>query len=434
MTTPAAAREQPNDALQYRARFVAPVDQPPIADGVVTIAGGIIRAVEPWPARESVSPDRRIDLGDAVLLPAPINAHTHLEFSALEQPLGAPREGFSRWIEQVVAYRRGQIAAGIDLRQAARDGARLGLAELQAAATAAAGEIATQPWYSDQAPPANLHLVLFRELLGLAPERAEGQYAVARDFLREIAAKFPADESAPSAVIAGLSPHAPYTVHPDLLDAAVTASAERGIPLAMHLAESWDELELLRSHSGPLVETLERLEAWHPGELPRGLRPLDYLRRLARAARALVVHGNFLVRDEWEFLAQRRDQMSVVYCPRTHAAFPHGGYSLAEMLAAGVPVCLGTDSRASNPDLSVWREAQFAAQTHPHVSPEQVLELVTLAGAKALGLGSRLGSITPGKLARLAAAPLRPGAANWSESLAGDSAALVSLPDGEFAG
>jgi len=174
----------------------------------------------------------------------------------------------------------------------------------------------------------------------------------------------------------------------------------------MHLAESREELELLQSHAGPLVELLQSLGAWHPGELPMGLRPLDYLRQLATAERALVIHGNYLGRDEIELLGSQRERMSAVYCPRTHAYFGHEAYPLAEMLTAGVRVAVGTDSRASNSDLSLFEELRHIIQHHRGVAPADILRMGTLAGAEALGIEQEFGSITPGKRAGLVVVPL----------------------------
>jgi cytosine/adenosine deaminase-related metal-dependent hydrolase len=234
--------------------------------------------------------------------------------------------------------------------------------------------------------------------LGLAPERIEQLVD---------AAKLHVHAGNRTSFRRGLSPHAPYTVHPDLLRQVCRLSAEQQIPLAMHLAESAAELELLRSHSGPLVERLKELSAWYPGSLPRGIRPLDYLEMLSTAHQTLVIHGNFLVREEMEFIGARRDKMTVVYCPRTQAFFPHGAYPLAEMLACGVRVAVGTDSRASNPDLSVLSELRHIARQHPGVPPEEILKMGTLCGAEALGLADELGSLTTGKKAAFAIVPLQ---------------------------
>ncbi len=377
----------------FRARWVFPADGPPLQNGVVRVANGLIAAVEEYKTGEAVT-----DLGNVALLPGLVNVHTHLEFSLLESPLGRAGMPFADWIGEVVAYRRELAAAGGDLVDYARRATTAGLNESAGAGVAGIGEIATALWAEDSFQSRDdIGGTVFLELLGLAPERMEPLLASARQQL---------SAGNPASFRRGLSPHAPYTVHPDLLQRVCRLSAETKTPLAMHLAESSAELELLRSHSGPLVERLKELGAWHPGSLPRGLRPLDYLEMLAVAHQALVIHGNFLVRDEMEFIAARRDRMTVVYCPRTHAYFPHGDYPLAEMLSSGVRVAIGTDSRASNPDLSILSELRHIARNHPSIAPEEILKMGTLYGAEALGLADRLGSLTPGKLAAFAVVPI----------------------------
>ena len=376
-------------AFAIRARWVFPVDRPPIDGGVVSIREGRIEAVG---QNTSGQPPR--DLGDVALLPGLINAHTHLQFSLLRHPLGRPGIPFADWIRQVIDFLRQSLPAGNDSALEA------GLAESRAAGVAAVGEIAIRDWPSDlPQPPADMSVVVFRELLGLSEERVGP--------LADLAAAHV--EQSRAGQVAGLSPHAPYTVHPEVLRRACELSAARQVPVAMHLAETREELELLESHSGPLVELLGSLGAWQPTALSRGLRPLDYLRTLATAHRALVIHGNYLAADEIEFAAAHRDRMSVVYCPRTHAFFRHERYPLAKMRDAGVRVAVGTDSRASNPDLNLWSELRHIAEHHRGVSPDEILRMGTLAGAEALGLDGDLGSITPGKSARLVMASLPAG-------------------------
>jgi cytosine/adenosine deaminase-related metal-dependent hydrolase len=376
--------------LAIQARWVFPVDRPPLEGGIVTIAGGRIVAIG-----ENASSRPPQDLGDVALLPGLVNAHTHLEFSLLRQPLGKPGVSFADWIRQVVAFRR-------HFGMGSQPQARLaGLALSRAAGVAAVGEIATAAWPQTlPAPLDELRVVVFRELLGLAAERIEPLLQIAAD---HVAAR-PAAEM--PGVVAGLSPHAPYTVHPQVLKAACELSAKGRFPIAMHLAETREELELLRAHTGSLVSLLQSLGAWQPGVLPRGLRPLDYLRKLATADRALVIHGNYLALDEIDFLGAHRDRLSVVYCPRTHAYFGHEPYPLAALLAAGARVAVGTDSLASNPDLDLWQELRHVARHHPQIAPEAILRMGTLAGAEALGLDETLGSMTPGKSAQLTVARL----------------------------
>jgi cytosine/adenosine deaminase-related metal-dependent hydrolase len=186
-----------------------------------------------------------------------------------------------------------------------------------------------------------------------------------------------------------------------LLRGLVALAAAEGAPLAFHLAESREEIELLRSGSGPLRQFLDSLAAWQPGALRPGTRPLDSLRLLAAAPRALVIHGNYLDDEELAFLAERAARMTVVYCPRTHAWFDHPRYPLEKMLSAGVAVALGTDSRASAPDLSLLAELRTVAARHPAVQPAVVLQLGTSRAATALGWQEDMGSLEAGKLANL---------------------------------
>jgi cytosine/adenosine deaminase-related metal-dependent hydrolase len=367
-----------------RARWVFPVDQPPIEGGVVELIGDSIAAV-----RSYRTDDRVTDLGDVALLPGLINAHTHLEFSDLQEPLGTPQMPFSDWIPLVIKCRRAQTGDG-QIRAVQK-----GVQQSAAGGVSLLGEIATCD--AAGAAPQAIHQVIFRELLGLSKERIEPLWQCA---LAHVSCK-------PNGQTLALSPHATYTVHPELLHRVCQLSGERDFPVAMHVAESLDEIELLQSGSGRLVEVLDSLNAFPRNVIARGSRPLTYLQSLSQAARALVIHGNYLAADEVAYLGERSDWMSVVYCPRTHAYFNAGNYPLAEMLAANVNVCLGTDSRASNPDLNLFEEMRFVTEQHPQVTPEGVLHLGTQAGADALGLGNRFGSISPGKSARLAVVQLQ---------------------------
>lgn len=384
--------------LALRARWVFPVDQPPLEGGIVTVASGRILAVG-----DSKSARPPQDLGDVALLPGLINAHTHLEFSLLDRPLGEPGLAFPAWIGRVVEYRKQRMKAMINetdgFARQHRLVAEAGLKELRAAGVVAVGEIAMPGWPRECFPTAGVDLTLFLELLGLDREKEARLLQQAQSFIAEL-------QEAGATPRPGLSPHAPYTVGLELLRKACELSAKERIPVAMHLAESPEELELLAEQRGPLVEALQALGSWHPEALPRNLRPLDFLQTLATAHRVLVVHGNYLREDEIALVAAHHDRMSLIYCPRTHTYFGHQPYPLSAMLAAGARVAIGTDSRATNPNLSLWEELRHIAAHHPRVSPETILRLGTLSGAEALGLADKFGSITSGKLARLAVVPL----------------------------
>ncbi len=361
----------------YCARWVYCGDRPPIENGVVEIVGGKISAVHD-----------RVDsnaegLGNVALVPGLVNAHTHLEFSDLAEPI-SPAAPFTDWIRALVAYRRS--------RAPSESAVPAGKREAEKSGTTCLGEIASPGWSPADLDPTGARVVVFQELLGLAAEQHEPQLTLARDHLQQRRRE---------RLVYGLSPHAPYSVRPPLYEALVKLAAETSCPLAVHLAETRAELELLRAGTGEFVELLRGFDVWDPIAIPRGTRPLDYLRPLADVPHALVIHGNYLDGDEIAFLAEHRN-ISVVYCPRTHAYFGHQSHPWQRMLDAGVSVALGTDSRGSNPDLSLWRELQFLRCTFPDVDPALLLELGTIRGARALGLDGEIGTLTPGKSADLA--------------------------------
>jgi cytosine/adenosine deaminase-related metal-dependent hydrolase len=397
MSEPSNRSDQP---VAFRARWLIPVDQPPIEGGIVTIAGRRIVAVG-----ENTTGKPPRDLGDVALLPGLVNAHTHLEFSLLERPLGQAGMAFPEWIARVVEHRRQQnkvlFVETDGFQRFRRRAAEAGVAESQTNGVTALGDVTTLGWPKEFFPAAGISATVFLELLGLDPSKEEVRLAMAQSFVLDL-------QDATSDVRPGLSPHSPYTVSPNLVKKVCQLSAAERFPVTMHLAESLPELELLSSHSGPLVTVLQRLNAWWPDAVPRGIRPLDYLETLATAHRALVIHGTFLNDSDWQVLAKHRDRMSVVYCPRTNAYFQHGRYPLVEMLAAGVRVAAGTDSRATNPDLRLFDELRHIARQHPDVAAETILNMGTLAGALALGVASRYGSITVGKAARLAVIAVSP--------------------------
>jgi cytosine/adenosine deaminase-related metal-dependent hydrolase len=362
----------------FRARWVLPIDAPPIAGGYVAIADGAIVAVGAGdPQLGPVA-----DLGDVALMPGLVNAHTHLEFSGLTQPLGAAGMNLPAWIRIVIAER------GRGAREPAAAIAA-GLQESAAAGVTTIGEIATSPAasYPNGVVPRTLQ---FQEAIGFSAGRVD---SVAAEITRRVDA---AGEAA------GISPHAPYTVNPQLLVRLVDLAVSRNYPIAMHLAESREELQLLRDGSGPFQELLAERSMWDAAAIPRGSRPLDYLRQLARAPRSLAIHGNYFDAEEIAYAAAHRQRMSVVYCPRTHAYFDHAPYPLEAFLAAGVRVALGTDSRASNPDLNLLTEIRFAAARFPKVDPARLVRMATLDAAEALGVGHVAGSLSVGKRAELA--------------------------------
>ncbi|GAB4138764.1 MAG: amidohydrolase family protein [Planctomycetaceae bacterium] len=371
--------------FSLQARLVFPGDRQPLENGVVEIESGRIVELHQIPRPTTVN------LGNVAIIPGLINAHTHLEFSGLTEPVPFTPP-FTNWIRSVVENRRQRspsIAGSIQkgLREAALQGATT-LGEI------ATMEPPTEVFTSEITP----RTTVFRELIGFQPEQIEQQLQIARNHL----------ENAPDTLIRvthGLSPHAPYSVHPELFRHLVVLAKERNVPLAMHLAETREELEFLEAGTGPFVEMLQDFGIWQNEVIEPGTRILDYLKTLASLQCGLIIHGNYLDEEELRFLA-KNPQLAVIYCPRTHAYFGHLPHPWLQLNALGGTVALGTDSRASNPNLSLWEELVFLHERYPHLGDWQLLRFGTIHGAVALGCHLETGSITPGKSADLAVVSL----------------------------
>ena len=372
--------------ITLRSRHVLPMAAEPIENGWVRIERGRISGVGRGQPSGPVH-----DLGDAIILPGLVNAHTHLEFSDLDRPLPAGG-GLPAWIERVVAMRRSRAVSGTD--EAARLTAAIasGLKQSSAAGVTAIGEIATaaHPMAAAGGPLVRV----FRETLGLSSVAV----AAARSSLRR-----DLDRMNSEGTCIGISPHAPYSVAEPLGREVVGEAVRRRLPMMMHLAESRDEAELLATGGGAFRTLLEQLGAWQPDSPPRFLPLADWITLLAKAPRGVVVHGTFLPEDQTALsrLARHRDRLCVVVCPRTTLSLSGRLPPVEAFRAAGIRVAIGTDSRASNPDLSVLAECRALVEGGV-VSPREALAMATQHGAWALAFERRCGMLAPGRSADLA--------------------------------
>ncbi len=252
--------------LALRARYVFPIDSPPIRDGVVAIDHDRIVAVgqSSSAAIRDLLPAAR-DLGDVAILPGLINSHTHLEFSNLPQPLGEPGMPFADWIRFVVRSRHERLAVS----QA--DPMVRGITESIEHGVTALGEIASTPWQGNESLP--LEITEFCEVICFHRDRDQTRYHTA------VAAVDDASQNPPirwtDMLRPGISPHTPFTVRPELVQQCVQLSSTRQIPLTLHLAETREELELLRSGSGPLVDMMQEFSQWEATEIKPNTRPLE---------------------------------------------------------------------------------------------------------------------------------------------------------------
>jgi len=437
---PAAPRAEqfPRNVL-LRARWLLPVSGAPIEDAWIQIRHGKICGFGRRKHPHGLGPT--LDLGDAIVTSGFINAHTHLEFSACQQPFDASG-GLPQWIDRVVRWRR--EAATAAAASSSLTPLLAGLHESAAAGVVAVGDIATA------VPPAvDLPLLLhgprlriFRELLGLVPLPPGTASPAALTVFRD------AQRLSRAGIAVGLSPHAPYSTQWPLGRWAVAAArrlhrqrpATRRprscIPLAMHLAESADEDQFLHSQTGPFRTLFESLGVW-PARPPRLTSTADWVSLLARADRGLIVHGTHLPADAQAFarLRRHRSRLAVAFCPRTTLALAGRLPPVDAFQRAGIRICLGTDGRGSNPDLSIRHEAGTLIAAGL-VTPTDALRMITINAAWALGFEHCTGHVAAGRPADLVvlrpAVTTRDAAAATVAIFAPDTTVLATLRGGRL--
>lgn len=326
----------------------------------------------------------RSRLQHALVLPGLVNAHAHLQLGALP----SPSRIFPKWIEDVMAN---SAAATPEQR---RRQLRRGLAALLASGTTAVGEIDSTgqswPWLQRRLARGRC----YRELTGYHLEGAAARALVAARMGGR-----PSQSSRGSSFAFGLSPHAPYSVSPDLFRAA----AARCRHLAIHCAEVPEEQEFLHTGRGPFADLLARLSRLPPVHRPPGVGAVAWLATLGvLRPTTTLVHCQELERGDLVRLASAG--VAIVVCPGTIEWFRRQPPAVAGWLRAGIPVALGTDSMASNRELSMRRELALAARLWPGLAPRQLLAMATAHGGRALQLPA-VGRLRLGHRADLVVVP-----------------------------
>lgn len=381
----------------YTADWVLPISSAPIRYGAVLVAAGRIEFVGAAQTT-GVAPGavRTVALGNAVLMPGLVNAHSHLELTLLRGFL----EGldFRDWLRTLTTVRRDLMTEGVLLdasRAGIREALRNGITCLADTTDSGAPLTAMREY--------GVRGVGYLEVFGPDPAHCAG--AIAQLSARVLEAR--AHDTA--LVRVGVSPHAPYTVSRDLFAATAAFSQSESLPIAVHVAESPAEMLFVRDGAGPFAD---RLRARDIAVAPQAESPIALLEAAGvLAARPLLIH---VIQADDRDMARIADAgASIVHCPISNAKLGHGVAPLDRMLAHGIRTGLGTDSVASNDRMDLLGEARQAtllqslrAGTPDAMSAHDALALATRGGADAMGLGSRIGTLEVGKDADLTAFPL----------------------------
>jgi 5-methylthioadenosine/S-adenosylhomocysteine deaminase len=327
-------------------------------------------------ARPEGVPDERFPEG--ILLPGLINTHTHLELTGFDAAV--PEGDFPGWIRRLISLKAARstetmLAAA---RQGIRDCWAAGVTTVADTGDSAAGLRALRELGASG--------VAYQEIFGPHPDLAEPRFEEFRarfELLRHYTA---------CRVVIGVSPHAPYSVSGPLYALVARWADQENLPVAVHIAESLEEEQLVAASAGPFAEQ------WRARGIPLpatgGATPIEWLdRHGVLGNRTLCIHSVRAGADDIGRLA--RTGSAVAHCPRSNRRHAGRAAPLAGFLAAGIRVGVGTDSVASVTPLDLLAEAREARRLG-QLSAVATLDLVTRGAAAALGLEREIAALTPG--------------------------------------
>jgi cytosine/adenosine deaminase-related metal-dependent hydrolase len=382
-----------------RTGTVVTMDGPPIANGAVAVSGDRIVDVGKFDDVKTRNAGEVIDLGEQALLPGLINGHCHLDYTALRGKI-PPQKSFADWIRAINAekakFSPKDYLASINE----------GFAEAKRFGTTTIANLTAFPELIPQISEP-IRTWWFAELINVrAPERASEIVDLAIESLK-------------SAQNWGLAPHALFTASKDLYRRCGEIARLENILLATHLAESREEMEMFRDGKGRLYEFLKSIG--RPMNDCGSITPLElFLGTTDNRALPdwIVAHLNELTESDFDLLERSNRQFHVVHSPRSHHYFGHSRFPFEQLRALGFNICLGTDSLASNKNLSLFAEMRAFQRSESGISPDEILNMVTVNPAMALHQQNTLGRIRPGFRADLIAIPCSGGRDVFDEIIA----------------
>ncbi len=375
------------DRFSISAGKVVPLNAAPVENGAVIVSNGRIERILPRSDLPSDIPTESYP--DGILLPAFVNAHTHLVYTAFRGL--ADDADFHTWIMKHI------IPLGIDRREdECRQSARLGIKECFRHGITCLGEDHYTPWGRDAMSEMGMKGVHFLEVFGIRSLNLTRSVKRDRAMIEDTASR------ATERLRTGVAPHAPYSVAPAVGRMAAEISEKLNLPIAVHVAETRAEIELFLRGTGPfaIVRRLGRIPK------PDGKRtPLTYFDDLGLLTKkTLIIHGVHLSDADLDIAAERG--CTLVTCPTSNAKLGAGIARVGAWVHRDIPVCIATDSPASGETYDLFEEMrrfvlmQRALTGETDTFPaESVLRMVTTNPARALGMEDMVGDLRIGSCA-----------------------------------
>ena len=377
-----------NRIILHHAPWIASIAQPVSKDGAVAVKKGRIIDVGSFSNLQDKYPQAQtIFHPRCVLLPPLVNAHIHLELSHIRlAEKYKPIDGFTGWIENLLAARE-EVGAIGELAEAAAQETLRQQTEQGVIAIGDIGNTDIGEKVSDMFAGILMH---FHEVLGRSQKSR-----------KSILAKISAADNAKR-----FTAHAPYSTHPELIQALKKRACTLGHPFPIHTAEPPSENELLTSGSGELYKFLKQRgfidDSYDPPSGIDNLGSVQYLHSLGVLDKnTICVHSIHVHDEEVRLLAHTGSR--VCLCPGSNRYLGVGTAPVKKYLDHDILPALGTDSRASNPELSIWREMRILSREQQNILPDDILAMATLGGAQALGIDKDFGTLSAGKKGRFLA-------------------------------
>ncbi len=387
--------------MYIQAEWIIPISAPPIQNGWIRVENGLIMDIGEESSRPTTLDEPLQNLGAVAVFPGLINAHCHLEFGRQDHP----RDSFAAWAQSV------QQSQQRDSFEEMTERWNQNVRRLIATGTTTVANhcnrmpdigrvLSSRKTFdprhggrsqkSSSGHPSQLpHMIHICEIVGSDPTRAAESYrntcAQQLEILNEQGQ-------------ATISPTSLYAVAPQVLE-DFFKNRDPDSLVSVHLKESHEENDLFKDKRGALAQLVKVKggDLWLTD-------PMTWLREKNRLGPStLIIHGNYLSDSDVGTL--QGTGASVIHCPGSHAYFGHQRFPLEALQNKNINIALGTDSLASNDDLSMLNELRRVRDQYSGLSLEEIVRMATINGAEALGIADERGSIETGKSADLIAVP-----------------------------
>ncbi len=361
------------------ANYIYPVSGPPLKNGIVEFdtTGKILNLID---TKGDLRETSGLEFYNGIITPGFVNAHCHLELSYMKN-LIPEKCGLDQFVSHLTEIRtKSSHIISESIKNAHNEMIRNGIV--------AVGDISNTSNSFEFKSGSKIKYHTFLEIFGRKPKNAAEIIQQAFDLSKLILEKFPHQHS--------IVPHSPYSVSAELLDKINSLSDNN--PVTIHNQESMGEILLFKEKKGPLYEMLNRMVPELKNWAPEKDNPLDFiLANLNKSEKLLLVHNTYTIDKDIVRTKSYSGEIYWILCPNANLYIEDKLPDIPMFLDENENIALGTDSLASNHNLSILEEMKTITDYFPEVSLKEIIKWATLNGARALNMDSELGSIEKNK-------------------------------------